>query len=89
MSALRQWLEQQRPELLPKSPIGQATAYALRHWQALTRYLEDGFLDIDNNVAELALRHIAIGRKNWLFTGSTSGAQNSAIAPAYPNSPAR
>jgi transposase len=79
ISALRQWLEQERLELLPKSPIGQATAYALRHWQALTRYLEDGFLDIDNNVAELALRHIAIGRKNWLFAGSTSGAQTAAI----------
>ena len=52
-------------------PLGQAIAHALRYWQALTRYLDDGFLDIDNNVAELVLRHIAIGRKNWLFALST------------------
>ncbi len=65
--------------MLPKSPIGQAIAYALRHGQALTRYLDDGFLDIDNNVAERTLRHIAIGRKNWLFAGSSTGAETAAI----------
>lgn len=75
---LREWLVAESPSLLPKSPIAQATNYALRHWQALTRYLEDGFLDIDNNVAELTLRHIAIGRKNWLFAGSRNGAQTAA-----------
>ena len=75
VTELRQWLVDETPKLLPKSPIGQATAYALRHWQALVRYLEDGFLDIDNNLAELTLRHIAVGRKNWLFAGSHSGAQ--------------
>ena len=76
---LQQWLETEARQLLPKSPMGQAAAYALRHWQALTRYLDDGFLDIDNNVAELTLRHIAIGRKNWLFAGSRHGAQTAAI----------
>lgn len=79
VTALRQWLLDEEPKLLPKSPIGQAAAYALRHWQALTRYLQDGFLDIDNNIAELTLRHIAIGRKNWLFAGSANGAQTAAI----------
>lgn len=79
VTALRQWLEAEQPHVLPKSPIGQAIAYALRHWQALVRYLDDGFLDIDNNVAELALRHIAIGRKNWLFAGSAQGAATAAI----------
>jgi hypothetical protein len=59
--------------------MGQAIAYALRHWQALTRYLDDGCLDIDNNVAELTLRHIAICRKNWLFAGSRKGAETAAI----------
>ena len=78
VTELQQWLNDETPKLLPKSPMGLATAYALRHWQALTRYLGDGFLDIDNNVAELALRHIAIGRKNWLFAGSHSGAQTAA-----------
>jgi transposase len=79
LTELRQWLLDQTPELLPKSPMGQAAAYALRHWQALTRYLDHGFLAIDNNVAERTLRHIAIGRKNWLFAGSSSGAQTAAI----------
>jgi transposase len=79
VTELRQWLEAEMPKLLPKSPIGQATAYALRHWQALIRYLDDGFLDIDNNVAELTLRHIAIGRKNWLFAGSDNGARTAAV----------
>jgi hypothetical protein len=79
VTSLCQWLEQEQPHVLPKSPIGQAIAYALRHWQALTRYLGDGFLDIDNNLAELALRHIAVGRKNWLFAGRASGAETAAI----------
>jgi len=79
VTALRQWLEQEQRVALPKSAIGPAIAYALRHWQALIRYLDDGFLDIDNNVAELTLRHIAIGRKNWLFAGSAKGAETAAI----------
>jgi len=78
VTALRQWLEAEQPKVLPKSLMSRAIAYALRHWQALTRYLDDGFLAIDNNVAERALRHIAIGRKNWLFAGSARGARTAA-----------
>jgi len=78
VTALGQWLRDEQGKVLPKSPIGQAIAYALRHWPALTRYLDDGFLAIDNNVAERTLRHIAIGRKNWLFAGSSAGAQTAA-----------
>lgn len=78
VTALRQWLEAEKPKVLPKSLMGQAIAYALRHWQALTRYLDDGFLDIDNNIAERTLRHIAVGRKNWLFAGSAKGAETAA-----------
>lgn len=79
VTALCQWLQAEQPKVLPKSPIGQAVAYALRHWQALTRYVADGFLDIDNNPAERTLRHIAIGRKNWLFAGNAQGAETAAI----------
>lgn len=79
VTALCQWLGEEQARLLPKSPMGQAVAYALRHWQALVRYLDDGQLDIDNNAAELALRHVAIGRKNWLFAGSVRGAQTAAV----------
>jgi transposase len=76
---LHQWLLAEQPKVLPKSLIGQAIAYALRHWQALMRCMQDGFLALDNNIAELTLRHIAIGRKNWLFAGSAKGARTAAI----------
>jgi transposase len=78
LAALKQWLEAEQPKVLPKSLIGLAIAYALKHWQALTRFVNDGFLAIDNNVAERTLRTIAIGRKNWLFAGSAHGAETAA-----------
>ncbi|UCF21652.1 MAG: transposase, partial [Gemmatimonadota bacterium] len=49
---------------LPKSPMGEAIGYAQRQWRALTRYVEDGDLAIDNNEAERALRMVVVGRKN-------------------------
>ena len=66
-------------EVLPKSPIGKAVTYALNQWNALMRYIDDPILDIDNNVAERALRRVVIGRKNWLFAGSENGARRAAI----------
>jgi transposase len=78
LTDFKKWLEAEQPKVLPKSLIGLAIAYALKHWQALHRYTTDGFLDIDNNVAERALRAIAVGRKNWLFAGSAAGAQTAA-----------
>jgi hypothetical protein len=65
--------------VLPKSPIGEAVTYARAQWTALTRYLEDGALAIDNNVAERALRRVVTGRKNWLFCGSDVGGTRAAI----------
>lgn len=79
VTALREWLIAEQVKVLPKSPMGLAIAYALRRWEALTRYLAHGFLAIDNNVAELTLRHIAIGRKNWIFAGNHRGAETAAI----------
>jgi transposase len=79
LTTLHQWLEQQRPAALPKSPFGQAVQYALNHWEALLLYTQHGFLDIDNNAAERALRPIAVGRNNWLFVGSKTGGQTAAI----------
>jgi transposase len=78
LTALKSWLEAEQPKVLPKSLIGLAIAYTLRHWQAFARYTTDGFLDIDNNIAERALRQIAVGRKNWLFAGSADGARTAA-----------
>jgi transposase len=66
-------------ELLPKSPIGQAVSYAPTQWEALNRYLDDGDLDIDNNLSERVLRIVAIGRRNWMFAGSDAGAERAAI----------
>jgi len=79
VESLGQWLAVITPTLLPKSPIGKAVAYAQSNWRALTRYLEDGRLAIDNNAAENALRPVVVGRKNWLFTGSRRGGRAAAI----------
>jgi hypothetical protein len=67
------WLEEQRPQVLPKSPIGEAISYTLGNGEALVRYCEAGFLAIDNNVAEREMKRVAIGRKNFLFVGSDQG----------------
>jgi hypothetical protein len=75
----RGWLLSQQATVLPKSPMGQAITYALNQWAALTVYLLDGELDIDNNAAENAVRRIALGRKNWLFCGSDNGGRTAAI----------
>jgi len=66
-------------EVLPKSPVGKAVGYALGQWEALNRYLEDGLLSIDNNLSERVLRHVVIGRKNWLFVGNEAGAERAAV----------
>ena len=76
---LHAWLLAQVGVVLPKSPLGEAIGYALDQWTALTRYLDDGRLDIDNNAAEQAMRRIAVGRKNWLFIGSDDGGRRAAI----------
>ena len=77
------WLEAQRPEVLPKSPMGEALGYALNNWTALVRYTEAGYLAIDNNAAEREMKRIAIGRKNWLFVGSPQGGQTAAVLMTF------
>ena len=72
------WLLAHKDRILPKSPLGEAIGYAVRQWGALTRYAEDGRLAIDNNPSERTLRHIAIGRKNWVFAGSHEGGRRAA-----------
>jgi transposase len=79
LTTLRQWLDEQHARVLPKSPFGQAVQYALNHWESLFLYTQHGFLAIDNNAAERALRPIAVGRNNWLFVGSHTGGQTAAI----------
>jgi transposase len=79
LAELKQWLEAERPQALPKSALGQAIGYALNHWQALGRYLEQGYLAIDNNLSERTLRAIALGRNNWGVIGSASGGRTAAV----------
>lgn len=67
----------------PKSPLGKAWGYMVRQWAALTRFLEDGTLPIDNGAAERALRGLALGRLNYLFAGSDAGAQRAAVAYTF------
>ena len=55
-----------------------AIKYALTRWAALTRYVDDGRIDVDNNAAERAIRDVALGRKNWLFAGSDAGGERAA-----------
>ncbi len=76
---IKKWLKEHKEKVLPKSPIGEAINYALNNWRALNRYVLFGFLSIDNNVAERALRGIAIGRKNYLFLGSDAGGRTAAV----------
>ncbi len=77
------WLEAQRPEVLPKSPMAEALGYALNNWAALVRYTEGGFLAIDNNAAEREMKRVAVGRKNWLFVGSPRGGQTAAVLISF------
>lgn len=72
------WLEALAPTLLPSNPLRKAINYSLNHRVALTRFLEDGNLRLDNNDAERALRQVAVGRKNWEFAGSEAGAHRAA-----------
>jgi transposase len=76
---LRDWLSAQRRRLSAKNALARAIQYALSRWEALMRYTGDGRLAIDNNVAERALRGIAITRKNFLFLGSEAGGERAAI----------
>ena len=68
-----------RGRYLPQSSLGQAIDYALSQWPTLTVYLNDGRVEIDNNLVENAIRPTAIGKKNWLFIGAAEAGQRSAI----------
>ena len=79
LAELKGWLEEHRGSFLPKSPMSAAVGYTLNQWEALNVYPTDGRLPISNIAAEQAMRGIAIGRKNWLFTGSAEGGRWAAI----------
>lgn len=70
LDRIREWLRHEGKLVLPRSPMASAITYALNQWDALCVYTTAGFLNIDNNAAERALKRVAIGRKNWLFAGN-------------------
>ena len=75
---IRTWLEKTLPQIPPSSATGQALNYLHNEWGQLERYLDDGRLEIDNNLAENAIRPFVIGRRNWLFSTSVKGVKTSA-----------
>jgi transposase len=78
ITQLRTWLDKSVQQVLPKSTLGKALHYLDGQWQRLTRFLDDGVIPLDNNAAENAIRPFVIGRKNWLFSQTPSGAHASA-----------
>ncbi len=75
---LHRYLRDQQERISRKSVTAEAIGYAMNHWGALTRFLDDGRIEIDNNAAERSLRGIALGRKNYLFLGSDAGGERAA-----------
>ena len=75
LSGLKAWITDTLPTLPQKHKLAEAMRYALSRWDALGVYIDDGRVEIDNNIAERAIRPIGIGRKNWLFAGSDKGGE--------------
>jgi len=76
--ALHHWMRQQRPKIPDGSATARAIDYSLNRWTALTRFIDDGELPIDNNWVENQIRPIALGRSNWLFAGSLRAGKRAA-----------
>ena len=77
LEKIKAWLDKESKLVLPRSPMAEAINYTLNQWDALCVYTRHGFLNIDNNPAERALKLVAIGRRNWLFV------QNDEFGKAY------
>ncbi|TDE07505.1 IS66 family transposase [Dyadobacter psychrotolerans] len=83
LNELGKWIFEQIKSTLPKSQIGKAMQYSYNRWDALSAYLHDGNLLIDNNQIENSLRGLALGRKNYLFAGSHDAAQRAAMIYSF------
>ena len=79
LDALLSWANEMQAKTAPKSALGRAIHYLLEQWPYLTRYLEDGRLELSNNRAERSIKPFVMGRKNWLFANTPGGAQASAM----------
>lgn len=79
LDEFKSWLDHHLTKVSPQQKLGQAIQYSLRQWDLLNHYLKDGRIEIDNNRIENVIRPFAVGRKNWLFSGSPRGAKAGAI----------
>ncbi|MCT4682637.1 MAG: IS66 family transposase, partial [Roseicyclus sp.] len=79
IDAFKLWLAQNRARVSAKSPTGEALKYIAKYWDGLCRFLDDGRIELDNNPVERTIRPIALNRKNALFAGHDTGAQNWAV----------
>ena len=83
LKELENWFKEQAFLVLPKSAIGKAIGYTLKLWDKLKRYTTNGNYQIDNNLVENTIRPVALGRKNYLFSGSHKAAQKAAILYSF------
>ena len=79
LAGFKEWLDVRQTQVLPEAGLGKAIRYALRQWDALNRFVDDGQLELDNNRAERALRAVAVGRKNWMQIGNDRGGRTAAV----------
>jgi len=79
LNRLHRAMELIRRKTLPQGLLGQAIDYTLKRWTALNQFVEDGTLEIDNNLIENAIRPSALGKKNWLFIGHPEAGERSAV----------
>lgn len=79
LDEMKDWLDKSLKTAAPQSNLGKALTYMQQRWKELCAYLLDGSLELDNNLVENSLRPFALGRKNWLFSGSPRGAMASAL----------
>ena len=79
LTSLKAWLEHTLSQISVKSGLAKAIKYSLTHWRALTRYCEDGRIEVDNNTAERSIRPLVLGRRNYLFAGSDGGGHSAAV----------
>ena len=79
LQQMESWMKQIYNSCTPKSPLGKAISYAFGMWPRISRYCKEGYYQIDNNGVENAIRPIALGRKNYLFSGNNSGAEDNCI----------
>ncbi|EOR20128.1 transposase, partial [Niallia nealsonii AAU1] len=79
LDAYLAWLKSKRPQVPPKSKLGDAINYSLNQWSKLIVFMKDGRLELDNNRAERSIKPFVMGRKAWLFAQSMKGATASAV----------